>query len=117
MIRPNGNTHRDSAMELLQRLYAFSDARTRIRMKAFRLLHMVARRGNSRDFPDNTLAALRSALALGARFIEIDVHLSADGVPLVAHDRQHARVPNFENLSAEQLSRLDAGQPGRKSVV
>jgi glycerophosphoryl diester phosphodiesterase len=92
-------------------LYAFGD--DRIRMKAFRLLHMVARRGNSRDFPENTLAALRSALALGARFIEIDVHLSSDGVPTVTHDRQHARVANFEELTAAQLDQLDVSQPER----
>ena len=82
-------------------------------MKAFRLLHMVARRGNAREFPDNTLAALRSALELGARFIEIDVHIASDGVPMVVHDRQLARVPNFENLSGEQLANVDVGQPER----
>lgn len=92
-------------------LYAFSDAR--VRMKAFRLLHMVARRGNSRDFPENTLAALRSALALGARFIEFDVHVSSDGVPVVARDRQFARIERFEDLSAAQLGALPAGQPER----
>ena len=82
-------------------------------MKAFRLLHMVARRGNARDFPENTLLALRSALELGARFIEIDVHLSSDGTPMVVHDRQLARVANFEDLSASQLALLDIGQPVR----
>jgi glycerophosphoryl diester phosphodiesterase len=92
-------------------LYAFSDAR--VRMKAFRLLHMVAHRGNSRDFPENTLAALRSALALGARFIEFDVHVSSDGVPVVARDRQFARIERFEDLSAAQLGALPAGQPER----
>jgi glycerophosphoryl diester phosphodiesterase len=92
-------------------LYAFSDAR--VRMKAFRLLHMVARRGNSRDFPENTLAALRSALALGARFIEFDVHVSSDGVPVVARDRQFGRIDRFEDLSAAQLGALPAGQPER----
>jgi glycerophosphoryl diester phosphodiesterase len=92
-------------------LSAFADALTR--MKAFRLLHMVACRGNSHEFPDNTLAALRSALALGARFIEIDVHLSSDGVPVVAHDRQFARVANFEDMSSGQLAMLNAGQPER----
>jgi glycerophosphoryl diester phosphodiesterase len=74
---------------------------------------MVARRGNSRDFPENSLEALRSALALGARFIEIDVHVSGDGVPLVAYDRQFAGIPNFEELSAAQLAALHAGQPER----
>jgi glycerophosphoryl diester phosphodiesterase len=82
-------------------------------MKAFRLLHMVARRGNAREFPENTLAALRSALELGARFIEFDVHLSSDGMPMVVHDRQLARLPNFENLQGEHLAQLDIGQPER----
>ena len=92
-------------------LYAFSDAR--VRMKAFRLLHMVARRGNSRDFPENTLASLRSALALGARFVEFDVHVSSDGVPVVARDRQFAKIARFEELSAAQLAALPVGQPER----
>jgi glycerophosphoryl diester phosphodiesterase len=82
-------------------------------MKAFRLLHMVARRGNSRDFPENTLAALRSALALGARFVEFDVHVSSDGVPVVARDRQFAKLEHFENLPAARLTALPAGQPER----
>jgi glycerophosphoryl diester phosphodiesterase len=74
---------------------------------------MVARRGNARDFPDNSLAALRSALALGARFIELDVHVSSDGVPVVAYDRQFATVANFEQMSAAQLGELRIGQPER----
>jgi glycerophosphoryl diester phosphodiesterase len=74
---------------------------------------MVARRGNSRDFPENTLAALRSAIALGARFVEIDVHLSADGVPMVVYDRQLAAVANFAELSAAQLASLYVSQPAR----
>ncbi|HEY0339860.1 MAG TPA: glycerophosphodiester phosphodiesterase family protein [Steroidobacteraceae bacterium] len=82
-------------------------------MNAFRLLHMVARRGNARDFPENSLAALRSAIELGARFIEFDVHLSSDGMPMVVHDRQLVRIANFEELPAAQLARLDAGQPER----
>src|ERR1700742_2601777 len=82
-------------------------------MKAFRLLHMVARRGNAREFPENTLAALRSALELGARFIEFDVHIASDGMPMVVYDRQAARLPDFENLGGEQLGNLDASQPER----
>src|SRR5215475_14122999 len=92
-------------------LYPFGDAR--VRMKAFRLLHMVARRGNSRDFPENTLAGLRSTLALGARFIELDVHVCSDGVPVVARDRHFAKVDQFETLSAAQLAALPVGEPNR----
>jgi glycerophosphoryl diester phosphodiesterase len=84
-----------------------------VHMNAFRLLHMVARRGNARDFPENTLGALRSALELGVRFIEIDVHLASDGMPMVVYDRQLARTANFEDFSSSQLTRLDVGQPER----
>ena len=87
--------------------------RLKLRMKAFRLLHMVARRGNSHEFPDNTLAALRSAIQLGARFIELDVHVSADGTPMVVNDRELAKRADFESFTAERLGALDAGQPSR----
>jgi len=80
---------------------------------ARRLLHLVARRGDCGEFPDNTLPAVRSAIELGARFIEIDVHLSADGVPMIVHDRQLAAVPGVEQMSATQLASLDVSQPER----
>ncbi|WP_284620371.1 glycerophosphodiester phosphodiesterase [Aquabacterium humicola] len=36
--------------------------------------------------PENTLAAFRTAIAVGVDTLELDVHLSADGVPMVVHD-------------------------------
>ena len=45
-----------------------------------------AHRGASADAPENTLAAFRLGLDQGADGIELDVHLSADGVPVVIHD-------------------------------
>ena len=61
-------------------------------MKPARIVHLVAHRGNAREFPENTLPALQSALDLGARFLEIDTHLSSDGVPVVIHDADLART-------------------------
>ena len=76
-----------------------------------RLLHLVARRGNSADFPENTLPALRSAIALGARFIEIDVHLSADGTPMVFRDQELVHLSRTAaTMTATQLEQLDAGE-------
>lgn len=79
-----------------------------------RLLHLVGYRGNSAEFPENTLPALRSAIALGVRFIELDVHLSADGVPMVCDEQQLARVTGDESddsdLSGAQLQALDVSQ-------
>lgn len=73
----------------------------------------IAHRGASAVAPPNTLAAFRKALELGADGVELDVHLSADGVPVVIHDFTvdgttdgHGRVRDF---SLAALRELDAG--------
>ncbi|MFM2287572.1 MAG: hypothetical protein RL684_715, partial [Pseudomonadota bacterium] len=57
-----------------------------------RLIHLVAHRGNAAECPENTLPAFQSALQLGVRFLELDVQLSRDGVPIVIHDHLLART-------------------------
>lgn len=47
---------------------------------------LAAHRGGSLLWPENSLLAFRNALALGADFIEFDVHLSLDGEVVVIHD-------------------------------
>ncbi len=47
---------------------------------------LVAHRGHAAAFPENTLPALRSALELGAAWLEFDIQLSADRVPVLCHD-------------------------------
>jgi glycerophosphoryl diester phosphodiesterase len=46
----------------------------------------VAHRGGAAQWPENSLTAFRGALALGARILELDVHLAADGEIAVIHD-------------------------------
>ncbi|HET7341904.1 MAG TPA: glycerophosphodiester phosphodiesterase family protein [Methylomirabilota bacterium] len=46
----------------------------------------VAHRGGAAQWPENSLTAFRSAIALGARLLELDVHLTADGEIAVIHD-------------------------------
>src|SRR5262249_60014911 len=86
-----------------------------IPVRAMRLLHLVACRGNSAEFPENTLPALRSAIALGARFIQLDVHLASDGVPMVCDEHQLARVTGDDeaDMSGAQMSALDVSQTNR----
>ena len=45
-----------------------------------------AHRGGAALWPENSLLAFRNALALGADFLELDVHLSRDGDVMVIHD-------------------------------
>jgi glycerophosphoryl diester phosphodiesterase len=78
---------------------------------------LVAHRGNAADFPENTLPALRSALAAGIPWVEIDVQLSADGVPFVLHDVRLERTTrgcgDLRQLAAAELVGVDAGEPRR----
>jgi glycerophosphoryl diester phosphodiesterase len=70
-------------------------------------------RGASAYAPENTLAAFRLALAQGADGFELDVTLSADGVPVVIHDDTVDRTTNGQGrvdaLTLAQLQALDAG--------
>jgi glycerophosphoryl diester phosphodiesterase len=47
---------------------------------------VIAHRGASAAELENTLAAFRTAVAMGADGVELDVHVSADGIPVVHHD-------------------------------
>lgn len=72
-----------------------------------------AHRGGCALGPENTLAAFDLGLAAGADGIELDVHLSADGVPVVHHDDTLERTTSGSGPltahTAAALARLDAG--------
>lgn len=74
----------------------------------------VAHRGWSGMAPENTLAAFRLAMTQpSVQWMELDVHLSRDDIPVVIHDGILKRTTNGQgrvrDLTAEQLGRLDAG--------
>ncbi len=73
---------------------------------------LVAHRGGSALAPENTFPAFERAEALGAEAIEIDVHLSADGVVMVFHDDDTARLTGapgtIEARTAAEIAALDA---------
>jgi glycerophosphoryl diester phosphodiesterase len=78
-----------------------------------RVVSVTAHRGSSRDAPENTLAAVRKAIEQGADYAEIDVHLTADGVPVVLHDEDLQRLGGDPRrpgeLSLAELQRIDVG--------
>ena len=61
---------------------------------------VIAHRGASRDFPENTVAAFRGAVDQGADWIELDVRRTADGVLVVTHD---PTVPVGDSSMTETL--------------
>ena len=77
-----------------------------------------AHRGGSALAPENTIAAFDRGLALGADGLELDVHLSRDGVVVVHHDRTLERTTNLTgpvaSRTADELARADAGYSFRR---
>jgi glycerophosphoryl diester phosphodiesterase len=73
----------------------------------------IAHQGASAAAPPNTLAAFHKALELGADGVEFDVHLSADGVPVVIHDFTVDATTDgsgrVADLTLAELRQLDAG--------
>jgi glycerophosphoryl diester phosphodiesterase len=73
----------------------------------------VAHRGGAAYAPENTLAAFKNAIDLGADYFELDVHLSSDGHVIVFHDDTLNRTSDGKGLLKDhtlaQLKKLDAG--------
>lgn len=78
---------------------------------------VVAHRGASSTQPENTLASFEAALALGAPVLELDVRLSADGIPVVLHDPDLSRTTDgsgwVHELAFEQIQAANAGTADR----
>src|SRR6267143_4328122 len=74
---------------------------------------VIAHRGASGNAPENTLAAFRKAVALGATFIETDLQLSRDAHFVAIHDATVNRTTNGQgavhDMKLAELRRLDAG--------
>lgn len=63
--------------------------------------------------PENTLASQRLAYELGADFVEVDVRLTRDGIPVIMHDWDVDRTTDGQGgvggMTLQQLKLLDAG--------
>ncbi|MFT4552426.1 MAG: glycerophosphoryl diester phosphodiesterase [Chlamydiales bacterium] len=66
---------------------------------------IIAHRGGANEAPENTLSAFRKAVDFGVDFLEMDVRLSKDQVPMVFHDKNLFRTTNMRSFRA--LSRFN----------
>ena len=78
---------------------------------------LIAHRGHARRLPENTLAALQAAVTAGASYVEFDVQLTADEVPVLCHDETLRRTAGIEgrilDLPWSRVRALDAGEAAR----
>lgn len=75
---------------------------------------MLAHRGLAVDAPENTMLAFELAVRAGAEYLETDVHVSADGAAVLAHDPTLqrvavGRVERVADLALAELRRVDLG--------
>jgi glycerophosphoryl diester phosphodiesterase len=90
--------------------YAFLDGPTPVAM---------AHRGGAIEHLENSMPAFEACVAMGYRYLETDVRVTADGVLVVFHDASLERVTDqkgrVEHLSWEQVSRARIG--GREPIT
>ena len=60
-----------------------------------RYVVVACHRGDWRNWPENSLPAIESAIAMGADIVEIDVQMTADSVLVLCHDGDVRRTTNF----------------------
>jgi len=78
---------------------------------------VISHAGCAGHAPENTLAGIVRALALGAEAVEVDVRATADGVPVLMHDETLDRTTDghgpLRSYPLARLRRLDAGSDER----
>ena len=76
-------------------------------------VYLVSHRGAAGIAPENTLSAVKAGVSAGAPFIEIDIRLTSDGVPVLMHDRSLDRTTDgtgrVNEHTWEYVRNLDAG--------
>ena len=82
--------------------------------KTLKLPKLIGHRGVKDLCPENTLESIAMALELGLTFVEIDVKISKDKLPILLHDDTLDRTTNGNGLvidyDYESIRKLDAGK-------
>ena len=79
---------------------------------------VIGHRGAAAYAPENTLASFREARKRGATWVETDVKLTADGVPILMHDASLKRTTGLDRLVAEtKRAQLPSGVPTFEEAI
>lgn len=77
-------------------------------------MKIIAHRGFSGIYPENTMLAFRKAIEIGADGIELDVHLSKDGQVMIIHDEALKRTTGLDGVISDytraELEKISAGK-------
>ena len=77
-------------------------------------MKIIAHRGFSGIYPENTMLAFKKAIEIGADGIELDVHLSKDGQVMIIHDEALKRTTGLDGVISDytraELEKISAGK-------
>lgn len=77
-------------------------------------MKIIAHRGFSGVYPENTMLAFKKAIEIGADGIELDVHLSKDGQVMIIHDEALKRTTGLDGVISDytraELEKISAGK-------
>ncbi len=59
---------------------------------------VVAHKGDWRNFPENSLLGINSCINMGVDIVEVDFHVTKDGVPVLLHDTNLRRMTDADTL-------------------
>lgn len=89
--------------------------------EALEKICITAHRGASDGAPENTMASIALAIEEGADYVELDVRLTADGVPVLLHDKTLSRTTGVskkvEQVTYKELATYDAGSSYSKQYA
>jgi len=78
---------------------------------------LIAHRGYTLHFPENTIVGIGAAIEAGAQAVEIDIQLTSDQVPVLFHDNDLKRVCGVDgaihNFTLQQVQALKASEKDR----
>lgn len=82
-----------------------------------RQIELIAHRGYAGQFPENTLEGITAAVEIGARWVEFDIQLTADGIPILMHDptlnRTTGQAGVVMDKELSELARYSPCEPQR----
>jgi glycerophosphoryl diester phosphodiesterase len=83
------------------------------------VIGVTAHRGNSVEFPENTLPSFQGGIDAGADWVELDIRKTSDGQIVISHDADTKRMAGVElvipNSTYKELEQLDVAAGFRKA--
>ena len=77
---------------------------------------IIAHRGASIEFPENSLSSFKRAIEIHSHYIEVDLHHTLEGIPICIHDPSFTIDGQVYEISKMTLSEINNLRTGEDSI-